>query len=402
MTGAVLEVDPDALNADGRRLESLGDPLTQSNCAPTGSDSTSLSAARVLNHHEMALIEVLNYATRVREYGGAVVRSAAVAFELADRAGAESIRRVDDTGAPPIAPPGSPLEMPSLPPVPNQPPIPSIPDLPPLPSVGAEKFSADLHSGPGSSDLRDVSRAWHDYGHEITRCADDTRSVGVKLIEHWSSGDKAANNIMGHAKWLDSAAAWAERLSVAAEAVAHAFDVAKQETPTPEEFTDTQSDVMAASALIAVSPAIGMIEYQRAMDRYAELYKRAEAAATQYHSSVSTALTSVGNPMVPCPPIGSGADIPNISAGPVRSGEVPPDVEYVAGHIPGASVRPPVTLGKRTLRTFIINGSQFVGGDTFINDDGTLPTAGPSGSPITYQEYDRYPHTPAVGRGTNR
>jgi hypothetical protein len=48
----VLEVDVDALNADGGRLESLGHPLTQSNCAPPGSDSTSLGAARALNAHE--------------------------------------------------------------------------------------------------------------------------------------------------------------------------------------------------------------------------------------------------------------------------------------------------------------------------------------------------------------
>jgi hypothetical protein len=263
----VLEVDVDALNADGRRLESLGHPLKQSNCAPPGSDSVSLGAARALNAHEMALIDVLEYATRVRETGGAVVRSAAVAFELADRAGAESIHRVDNTNAPPIAPSSGQLEMPALPPVPHQPPIASIPELPPLPSVGSEQFSADLHAGPGPADLRDFSRTWHNYSQDITHCADDTRSVGVKVNEHWSSGDKAANNIINHAKWLDSGAAWAERLSVAAEAVAHAFDIAQQDTPTPDEFADAESDVMEAAALVAVSPALGMIEYQQATSR---------------------------------------------------------------------------------------------------------------------------------------
>ena len=56
MTGPVLEVDIDALNADGQRLESLGDPLAQSNCAPPGSDAVSLGAARALNAHEAALV----------------------------------------------------------------------------------------------------------------------------------------------------------------------------------------------------------------------------------------------------------------------------------------------------------------------------------------------------------
>jgi hypothetical protein len=145
----VLEVDVDALNADGGWLESLGHPFTPSNCAPPASDSVSLGAARALNAHEMALIDVLNYASRVREQGGAVVRSAAVAFELADRAGAESIHRVDNTNAPPITSSSGPLQMPALPPVAHQPPTASIPELPALPSIGGEQFSADLHSGPG-------------------------------------------------------------------------------------------------------------------------------------------------------------------------------------------------------------------------------------------------------------
>jgi hypothetical protein len=92
MTGPVLEVDIDALNADGRRLESLGEPFTPSNCAPPGADPVSLGAARALNAHESALIEVLNYATLVRQYGGAVVRSAAVALNgLIERVRSRSV-----------------------------------------------------------------------------------------------------------------------------------------------------------------------------------------------------------------------------------------------------------------------------------------------------------------------
>jgi len=44
-----LEVDIDALNADAGRLQSLGHPFKPSNCAPPGSDSISLGAARVLS-----------------------------------------------------------------------------------------------------------------------------------------------------------------------------------------------------------------------------------------------------------------------------------------------------------------------------------------------------------------
>src|SRR4051812_21861955 len=402
MTGPVLEVDVDALNADGRRLESLGDPLKQSNCAPPGSDPVSLGAARALNAHESALIEILQYATLVRETGGAVLRSAAVAFELADEAGAASIHRVDNTDAPPITSSSGPLQMPSLPQEPRQPAIATIPELPASPSFGGEEFSADLHSGPGSADLHDFSRAWHNYSQDITRTADDTRSVGVKVNEHWSTGDKAANDIMDHAKWLDSAAAWAERLSVGAEAVAHAFDIAKQDTPTPDEFANAKSDVMEASALIPVSPAIGMIQYQQAMSRYADLVAKAEEAAKQYHSSVSAALTGVGNPMVPCSPIASMADIPDIPLAPARPGTVPPDVVYNADQIPTAPEGPEVTIRRRPKQTVSMNGMIYIGGDQYWNNESLLPTIDTAGSPITYREYDRFPYTPGVGRGSDR
>ncbi|KQY07933.1 hypothetical protein ASD37_08120 [Mycobacterium sp. Root135] len=201
---------------------------------------------------------------------------------------------------------------------------------------------------------------------------------------------------------MDAAAKWAERLSVAAEAVAHAFEVAKEDTPTPDEFTDAESDVVAAGALMAISPVIGMIQYERATERYAELYKKAETAAAQYHSSVSAALTDVGDPMVPCPAIASEADIPKIPVGPVRSGEVPPDVQYLAGQIPEAPAGPPVTIGKTTKQTFFINDRQYIGGDPFENNFNNLPQVDSSGSPIAYREYDRAPYTPGVPRNSDR
>jgi hypothetical protein len=88
---------------------------------------------------------------------------------------------------------------------------------------------------------------------------------------------------------------------------------------------------MKAAALMAVSPAIGMIEYQQATARYAELVAKAEEAAKQYHASVSAALTALGKPIVPCPPTASQADIP-----------VPPDVGPQLG--PGVKLAPETPL----------------------------------------------------------
>jgi hypothetical protein len=222
------------------------------------------------------------------------------------------------------------------------------------------------------------------------------------VYEHWSSGDKAANNIMDHARWLDSAAAWAERLSVAAEAVAHAFDTAKQDTPTPDEFSDAESEVMQAAALMAVSPVIGAIEYQQATSRYAVLVAKAEEAAKQYHASVSDALTAIGHPIVPCPPIASKTDIPDIPLPPVRPGTVPPDVVYLADRLPNAPQGPKVSIGTRTKQTVIVDGALIVGSDPYQNREHLLPQDDWAGTPITYTEYDRFPYAPGKNRGTER
>ena len=52
---------------------------------------------------------------------------------------------------------------------------------------------------------------------------------------------------------------------------------------------------------MAVSPALGMIEYQQATSRYADLVAKAEEAAKQYHVSVSAALTEARQPDRPVP-----------------------------------------------------------------------------------------------------
>ncbi len=98
--------------------------------------------------------------------------------------------------------------------------------------------------------------------------------------------------------------------------------MAKQDTPTPEQFVNAESDVMEASALIAVSSALGIIEYNNATARYADLYAEAEAAADRYHAATTSALTALGDPMVPCPPIASQGDIHAIPITPVRDGTI--------------------------------------------------------------------------------
>ncbi|GLP75523.1 hypothetical protein TUM20983_26330 [Mycobacterium antarcticum] len=141
---------------------------------------------------------------------------------------------------------------------------------------------------------------------------------------------------------------------------------------------------MEASALVAVSPAFGIIRYNRTTSRYADLYATAEAAAEEYHA-VSSALTALGDPIVPCPAIANESDIPAIPMPPVRDGAV------VLG--PGVELAPetPLTIDRSQIEAkfkhahdFGVTGSRGKSGfDGFeralfdqVNDPSTLHIAG--------------------------
>lgn len=44
----------------------------------------------------------------------------------------------------------------------------------------------------------------------------------------------------------------------------------------------------------------------------------------------------------------------------------------------------------------------YVGGGTFYNNEGLLPSTDAEGNPITYREYDTNPYQKGVNRGTER
>jgi hypothetical protein len=77
-----------------------------------------------------------------------------------------------------------------------------------------------------------TGRLLHDHSRQIQADAEDSRVVAASIDAHWFDGKhNAANNVRAHGQWLESADAWAQRLSVAGEAVAHAFETAKAGCP---------------------------------------------------------------------------------------------------------------------------------------------------------------------------
>ncbi|WP_394832720.1 Hint domain-containing protein [Pendulispora rubella] len=135
-----------------------------------------------------------------------------------------------------------------------------------------------------------------------------------------------------------------------------------------------------------------------------------------------TGTTGTGTTAAPPPPVtgpvpstggsGSGTTPSTASTGhPSSVGgpavPVPSSVTNQSSHM-GGGVVSNVTVGtgkkKKKFDVYYTDpaGHDYVGGGTFKNNAGTLPTKDASGNPITYKEYDTNSFTPGVNRGADR
>ncbi|MCP9276919.1 PPE domain-containing protein [Mycolicibacterium arenosum] len=319
MTGRI-EVDTEGLTADGRQLAAAGDRIKRTGCAAPAGDPISMDVAFLLIRHEEAISEMLDYAQRVREHGGAVVESTAAMFTVLDRNNALMFDRVTVThdAKLPQSTTGVP-GMPYLPPKPGGYRIPSIPQpntgVPPL---TGEQFAEELDSGPGSNSVRNLSRDWLDHGFELEELGDDVRSIGDRIDRDWFDGEhNAAKNVRTHGKWLQSMAKWAARLSTGADGVADAFDTAVDNCPRPAEFDHAKNELRHQIDLNRKMFGFNAGGVEEAAAELSRLQTRAVDAMLVYLGSATGAVTDIGDPVVPCPLIAEKAVIPNeLTGGP--------------------------------------------------------------------------------------
>lgn len=311
----LIRVDADGLAADGRDLAAIGERFDPSACAAPGRDAVSLGASMILDAQQEAVGVLLDYAELVREHGGAIVQNTAIMFVVLDQNNALLINRVHvlHSGGGGAGPGGAdPAASLHVPPQPHQPGIPQIPAMPPLPMLPGEELADQLYDGPGSSSIRHLSRDWFLHGSDLTGFADATRAVAAAIDVHWFDGEhNAANNVRSHGRWLDSAAAWAQRLGVGAEGVAHAYDTAIFHCPPPRQFRAAKDNVRYQVQRNRETFGLNTAEVAKAKAEYARLQARAVEAMTAYHESATGALNGIGDPIVPPPLIGKRAVIPH-------------------------------------------------------------------------------------------
>ncbi|MET0450498.1 MAG: Tox-REase-5 domain-containing protein [Mycobacterium sp.] len=283
-----LQVDTDGLEGDGNDLAQLGSKIDEEDCRQPASDPASTTGAMAFTQYDQGLVQRLNEAREVREHGGAIVKASAVLFEVADEQGALMIDRVDVLGSPRADSAGPPsIDVPAQP---KSFATPRIDSVIPSAGMGAEAFSEAIHSGAGGEVVRDFSRHWTTAADDVDVLGDRATAIADQIQAHWQDADSnAAPNVRNHGTWLHDASDFAVKLAKGADDFASAFDVAKNETPTPEALSAAKCATM-ASVITGPGAVVALAVY---MNMKAD----ADEAAAKYSTAVDKAVRGVGDPV---------------------------------------------------------------------------------------------------------
>lgn len=295
-----IRFDAAALTSAAGQLSGGAQPHTPAVAEPPGADTTSASAVAQLNGASAALAAVLTHGAAVREVGALALSSTATTLSAQDEANAVGIS--SSTGPSQAA---APTPLPSIP-TPSVPAIPTVPAaLTPMPG---EAYSHALYGGPGSSSLHSFADQWEQSATQLRQAAASTTQVGDTIDANWEDGrQRAGANTRRHGEWLSQMGEQAGTLANRARAVAQSFETAKQSTPSPQEFAQARQELQQARTRFQASRGANAVEVQAKTENLARKQAEATAAATGYHSSVSSgALSGLSGKIKTAPPIAGG------------------------------------------------------------------------------------------------
>ncbi|MGV7724209.1 PPE domain-containing protein [Mycobacterium kansasii] len=299
-----VRVDVGGLSAAGSRLAGSAGAYVSAVAVAPGADMTSVGAVGHLNALAAGLVARLNHASVLRELGGQAVINTAQVLVGHDEGNATAIAQGTTTAADPVA------GLMSVPHVP----APQVPEIPQLPAALAplpgEAHSHALYSGPGSNSVYAFAEHWSRHGDQLTTLADTLQATGQAIDEHWDRGQQQAGaNTVAHARWVAQMGQQAHSLAAYARTVAHSFDQAKADTPSPQEFAHTRTQLNNAIQRYEATKGANAAEVQQLTQQYADQQAQATQSVTGYHSQVTSASFHLADTK-DAPPITGGGTVP--------------------------------------------------------------------------------------------
>lgn len=295
-----ITFDAAALTSAAAQLSGSAQQQASAVAQPPGADTTSVAAVAQLNGASAALSAVLSHGSALREVGAAALTGTAALLSAQDEANAAAV----SAGTAPsqaAAPP--PLPTVATPSVPAIPAVPAA--LAPLPG---EAHSHALYGGPGSAALHAFADQWEQSAAQLRESAAATMQAGEAIDTSWQDGrQRAGENTRRHGQWLSTMGEHANTLATNARSVAQSFELAKKNTPSPQEFSQARQELNQALARFEATRGANAIEVQQKTQNFAQKQAEATAAAVDYHSSVSSGtLSGLSDQIKTAPPIAGG------------------------------------------------------------------------------------------------
>lgn len=300
---AKLEIDTAAVTQTAASVAAAASSTSSTGVrvAPAAADPVSTAVAQTLQARCSAITGFSTYAEGITGARGAMLTSSAATHDEQEQSNAASLRGSGSGEAGPISAPSVPnLPMPMIPTV-------SAPQLGPPPTNGKD-IATLLHGGPGPAGLHSAADQMRSHASALQDAARQLQSGSAAVNTDWQSdaGDKAAQRIQELSQWYERHGEAATTAASALESHADSYSRARANTPTPEQFTDTENRLRQAAAANAnpanlgrYAPVVAALQTELGV-----LHAKATAQYADYARSAGSP-SLVGPPLEPPPRPGS-------------------------------------------------------------------------------------------------
>lgn len=270
---------------------------------PPASDPVSAAVTETLQARCAAITGYSSFAQMITQARGSMLASSANTYDEQEQLNAASLVSASGgSAAPTTAPPAVPnLSAPTVPAV-------TAPQLGPPPTNGKD-IARLLHGGPGPAGLYSAAHQMRSHASQLQDAARQLQSGSTAISTDWRSdaGDQASQRINELSQWYERHSEDAMSAAAALETHADNYARARANTPTPQQFEDTERRLKQAAQANAnpanmgrYAPVVAALQTE-----LGGLHAKATAQYADYARSAGNP-SLIGAPLEPPPRPGAG------------------------------------------------------------------------------------------------
>lgn len=287
---AQVDIDTTAVTQTAAKVRTAPSSTSASSgvsVSAPAADPVSVAVSETLQARCAAITGYSSLAEAITQARGTMLASSAGTYEDQEQVSAATLApNGGSSGAGGASPPAAPaIPTPTIPTV-------SAPQIGTPPTNGKD-IATLMHGGPGPSGLYAAAQQLRSHASQLSSAASQLQAGSAELSGDWqsSAGDQASARIRELGQWYERHAAHATSAAGALESHAETYARAKANTPTPEQFQDTENRLKQAATANA-NPAN--------MGRYAPVVSALQTELSALHLKATTQYAdyaaSAGNP----------------------------------------------------------------------------------------------------------